>query len=937
MSLTAWRDIVTPHPDIAAGRYHQAEFAANLGEVIAGNAEKEYQDPVEFFARTYLTEGMRRLLATAVKQITGEGGEPIVQLKTAFGGGKTHSMLALYHLLSGKASVDQMEGAEDILNVAQVDELPTARFAVIVGTDLSPSRPQEVEGITVRTLWGNIAVQLGGEKGYEIVKEADEKSIAPGATDLTRLLNEFGPAIVLIDELVAYTRNIYGVSDLPAGTFDSNLTFVQALTEAVKNAKGSQLVASIPESDIEIGGDAGQAALERIQQTIGRLEGVWRPVGVDEGFEIVRRRLFSPVKDENGRDSVCRAFTQLYDENPSDFPTECRDAPYLERLRRAYPIHPELFDRLYNDWSSLENFQKTRGVLRLMAAVIHYLWINEDRSALILPGSVPLDAQNVREELLRYLPETWSTVVDKDVDGDRSEPRTIDAEFPRFGEKSAARRVARTIFMGSAPHGAGQAVRGLEDMRIRLGVVQPDEQVAVFNDATRHLTERLTHLYSRAQRYWYDTHPNLRRTVADRAAKLEPAVVEAEIVGRLRQQSQRRGDFRAVHPCPTSADVPDDSTARLVLLPPTVGHQATTQDSPALAAASEILDGRGEIPRTYRNMLIFVALDGGKWEPLESEVRRYLAWDSIIQDTEALNLDANQRQDAARGKERSHDTFSMRLNEAYSWLLVPTQEGTEPIFWETISIPGGDEKPVAKAVAKVRNDGQLIAKWSPVLLKMELDNWLWRDDPHISLKSVWEHLATYLYLSRLRDSDVLLDTVREGIKTQAFGYANSVDDTGRYSGLQFGSTEGSIYLDDASVLVKHDAAREQLEADAQQQADAERQQPSPSGIGVAAGQSPDGISVPDVAERGDETQSTRRVDPKRFYGNVNLNPIRPVRDAQQVIDEIVQHFTGLSGAAVEITMEIKATVSDGFPQDTVRTIAENCRVLNFNTHGFEDE
>lgn len=934
MALSPWREIVTPHPDVATGRYHQAEFAANLGEVIAGNADAEYQDPIEFFARTYLTAGMQRLLATAVKRITGKNGEPIVQLKTAFGGGKTHSMLALYHLLSGEARVDQMEGAEEVLKQAEVAELPIVRFAVIVGVDLNPARTQEVQGVTTQTLWGNIAAQLGGQEGYEIVQAADEKSVAPGANDLTTLLNTFGPAIILIDELVAYTRNIYGVDGLPAGSFDANLTFVQSLTEAVKNSERGQLVASIPESDIEIGGEAGQAALERIQHTIGRLEGIWRPVDADEGFEIVRRRLFSPVKNQTARDAVCRAFTQLYDENPSEFPVECRETSYLDRLRRAYPIHPELFDRLYDDWSPLDNFQKTRGVLRLMAAVIHHLWENEDRASLILPGSIPLDSPRVREELLRYLPESWNAVVDKDVDGARSEPRAIDASLPRFGEISAAQRVARTIFMGSAPHGSGQTVRGLEEMRIRLGVMQPDEQVAVFNDATRRLTERLTHLYTGAQRYWYDTHPNLRRTMEDRAAKLEPEVIEREIVRRLRQQTQRgRGDFTAVHPCPSSADVPDESKARLVILPPTTGHRARAQDSEARTAALEILDKRGDIPRTYRNMLIFVAPDTGEWESLERETRRYLAWDSIVQEVEALNLDANQRREASQGKKQSDDTVSIRLNEAYSWLLVPTQEGTDPIKWEAIRISGADDNPVAKAIAKVRNDQQLLAEWSPALLKMELDKWLWKDESHISLKRVWECLATYLYLSRLRDSDVLLDTVREGIKTKAFGYANSVDDTGQYNGLQFGSVDGSIYLEEPSVLVKPDVAAKQLEADAEEQPEAEPPQP---GFDGKEGEQSYGASG-EQAEGAGTGGTPPQAAPKRFYGTVNLDPIRAGRDAQQVIEEVVQHLTGLPGADVKITMDIEANVSDGVPEDVVRTVTENCRTLNFTTQEFEEE
>ena len=938
MPLTPWREIVTPHPDIATGRYHQAEFAANLGEVIAGNADKEYQDPTEFFARTYLTAGMRRLLATSVKQITGKDGEPIVQLKTAFGGGKTHSMLALYHLLLGNASVDEMEGAEKILNTAEVNELPTARFAVIVGTALNPSRTEKVNGITTRTLWGNIAAQLGGQDGYAIVQAADKKSVAPGANDLTTLFNQFGPAIILIDELVAYTRNIYGVNGLPAGSFDANLTFVQSLTEAVKNAERSQLVASIPESDIEIGGEAGQAALDRIQHTIGRLEGIWRPVDADEGFEIVRRRLFSPVRDQTAHDAVCRTFTQLYDENPSDFPVECRDTPYLDRLRRAYPIHPELFDRLYEDWSPLDSFQKTRGVLRFMAAVIHHLWINEDRSPLILPGSIPLDSPRVREELLRYLPESWNAVVDRDVDGDRSQPRAIDEGNTRFGEISAARRVARTIFMGSAPHGSGQAVRGLEEMRIRLGVAQPDEHVSVFNDATKRLTDRLTHLYTRAQRYWYDTHPNLRRTMEDRAAKLEPEVVETEIVRRLRQQTQRRGDFRAVHPCPASADVPDEQTARLVILPPTTGHQARSQNSEALTTASEILAKRGDIPRTYSNMLIFIAPDTGGWESLERETRRYLAWDSIVQEVEALNLDANQRREASRGKAQSNETVGTRLNDAYSWLLVPTQEGTDPIVWEEIRIPGSDDTPVTKAAAKVQNDQQLITKWSPVLLEMELNNWLWKDKPHIGLKRVWEYLATYLYLSRLRDSDVLLNTVREGIKTQAFGYANSVDDTGQYNGLQFGSTGGSIYLDDESVLVKPDVAAKQLAADAAAvKPDSPYSQPPEQPPLGKQGTAPYTTSGGQTTGAGPETPPTQAVKPKRFYGTVNLDPVRAGRDAQQVIEEVVQHLTGLPGADVEVTIEIQAKVSEGFPDDVVRTVTENCRTLRFTTQEFEEE
>ena len=708
-----------------------------------------------------------------------------------------------------------MEGAENILHDAGVDELPAARLAVIVGPDLSPSETRRVNGITVRTLWGDIAAQLGGRKAYNIVKAADENSVAPGAHVLATVFDQFGPAVILIDELVAYARNIYGVDGLPAGSFDSIMTFVQSLTEAMKRSARCQLVASIPESDIEIGGEAGQEALDRIEHTFGRLEDIWKPVGAREGFEVVRRRLFSPVDDETARDAVCRRFIRLYDENPSDFPAECREGGYLERLRQAFPIHPELFDRLYEDWSTLEKFQRTRGVLRLMAAVIHELWSHDDRSPLIMPGSIAIDAPRVREELLRYLPEGWNAVVDNDVDGTGAEPRAIDAENSRFGGISAARRVARTIFMGSAPHVRQQTARGIEDVRIRLGVAQPGEMLSVYNDATGRMTDRLTHLYTSAHRYWYDTKPNLRRTMEDRAVKLEPEDVAAEVVRRLRG-IRERGDFGAVHPCPTSEMVPDEQTARLVILPPASVHRGRQRDSAALRAANEILDKRGDSPRAFRNMLVFMAPDIDQSETLEAEVRRFLAWGSIVDDAEALNLDAHQRREASRFKTRSNDTLAMCLNETYCWLLVPTQEGTEPIQWEDTRIAGSQENPVAKAVKKVQNDGQVIKKWSPTLLKMELDKWLWKDEDekHISLKRVWECLATYLYLSRLTSSDVLLDTVKNGIQNREwFGYANSVGDNGRYEGLQFGANTGAIYLDEHSVLVKPDIASRQFLAE----------------------------------------------------------------------------------------------------------------------------
>ena len=940
--LRPWKEVARPHPDVSAGRYRQAEFAADLSQVARGRAEAEYQDPVEFFARTYLTDGMRGLTTQALRRVAKRGGEPVIQLKTAFGGGKTHSLLALYHLLRGRAPFGKLRGVADLLREAGMERAPSARVAVLVGTAINPTRerrPANLPGITIRTLWGEIAAQLAEQAGdpklFNRMRSADRKGVPPGSDMLHGLFDACGPCLILIDELVAYARKIYGVDGLPAGSFDAVQTFIQELTEAVRASRNTVLVATIPESDIEIGGDAGRETLARIEHTFGRMEAVWKPVGSEEGFEVVRRRLFLPIDDEPARDEVCRAFGALYRENGADFPAECREGRYLERLKACYPIHPEVFERLYSDWSTLERFQRTRGVLRLMAAVVHDLWVRNDASLLVLPGAVGLDAPAVRDELTRYLPEGWTPVLEGDVDGPNSGPFRVDAENPRFGQIVAARRVARTIFLGSAPHVAQQQVRGLEDVRLRLGSVQPGEQVAVFNDAASQLAERLTYLYRKGHRSWYDTRPNLRRTVAERAQQLGDDEVEREIERRVREAIRRdRGDFRGVHACPVSSgDVPDEQEARLVVLAPGVAHAGKDTGSDALEAARELLSGRGKGPRQHQNMLAFLAPDREVTEGLAQEARRFLAWRSVVRDHEALNLDAHQRREAADGEKASGETVRLRLNEAWRWLLVPVQhaspEGVSGLQWEVAQVAAGGDSIVGRVSRRMRSSEHLIVRWSPALLKMELDRWFWKDRKHVPVKQVWDALCAYCYLPRLRDRSVFEATIRAGLESgDYFGYATSVSAQGRYEGLTLGSPT-AVYLDAAGVLVKPDAARAQLEAERASAGKAAAQDGTPStDPGADSGTKPANADKPPAVQP--------RL-PRRFFGTVRLDPIRAGRDMSVVTEEVVQHLNALPGAEVEVSVEISATVSDGVTESVRRIVDENCKALRFRSHGFEAE
>ncbi len=743
--LLPWREVVTPHPDVSSGRYQQAEFAADLWQVYQNEGADEYRKPTEFFRRTFFTVGLRQLLVRGMQRLAGAGGDPVVELQTNFGGGKTHSMLALHHLCSG-APVADLPGVEDLVQEAGVPLPASVRRVVLVGTKISPGQPvKKPDGTTVRTLWGELAWQLGGKEGYALVRKADETATNPGDA-LTALFNKYAPCLILIDEWVAYARQLHEEKDLPGGTFDTQFTFAQTLSESAKAANRTLLVVSVPASDNEIGGERGKAALARLKNAIGRVEASWRPASSDEGFEIVRRRLFEPLTGDQfrQRDAVARAFSEFYGSQAQEFPPECREADYERRIKMAYPIHPEVFDRLYNDWSTLDKFQRTRGVLRLMAAVIHALWERQDGNLLIMPANVPVDDSAVLFELTRYMDDPWAPVIDRDVDGPNSLPLTLDRENPNLGRYSACRRVARTIYLGSAPT-LRAAHHGLEDRQIKLGCVQPGESAPTFGDALRRLSDRATYLYVDGKRYWYSTQPTVTRLAEDRAGQLAEHDVVEEIVRRLREEAKSRAEFAKVHACVPSSDVPNEPETRLVILGPDLPHAAKDKDSAARREAAAVLDSRGTEPRDFKNAVVFLAADATRLRDLQQAARQYLAWTSIWEEREKLNLDSFQSKQAETKRKHADDTVQAQIPEVYQWLIVPGQsDPLGEVEWTEIRLQGRDGL-AARAAKKLRNGELLLTQMGGPRLRHELDRIpLWRGD-HVSLKQLAKDMGCYLY------------------------------------------------------------------------------------------------------------------------------------------------------------------------------------------------
>lgn len=958
--LKPWREIITPHRDVAAGRLDAAEFAADLHMVSIGESTSdEYTDPKEFFRRTYLTEGLQDLLKKSVARVGGDmNATPVWNLQTNFGGGKTHSMLALWHIFSGTKLHDFPQEVVDLLAGVETKAVGgKVNRVALVGNHIDPSKGKvKDDGTHVHTIWGELAWQLGGLEAYEIVRSADEANTNPGDA-LREVISAYSPCLILIDEWVAYARQLYERNNLRAGTFDTQFTFAQTLTEAVKAVPGALLVVSIPASShrqaedgitgsaLEVGGVNGVAALDRLQNVIRRVAQQWQPARAHESFEIVRRRLF---EEPNARakaeiSAVAKQFWKFYNNHKGEFPRECADTDYERRIIEAYPIHPELFDRLYEDWSTLDRFQRTRGVLRLMSTVIHKLWVDQDAGPLIMPGSISLGNASVASELTQYLQDNWKAVIEVDVDGENSTPVQIDKERSVFGKRALARRIARTVFLGAAPTLTKQH-KGIEKQNIWLGVAIPGDVVGNFGSALHVLSERATFLYLDGERYWYDTQPSVARTAKDYAERLHPEDVWAEIAKRLRSKELKaRGDFAAVHVTEESADIPDNGECRLVILHPKFLHAKNEDSSSARTFSQQVLDTRGTSQRINRNMVVFLAGDAKRMEELNDSVREFLAWDYIFGRKDELDLTTQQIKQVETRRTNANQAVGLRIRETYYWALLPVQQAGEHITWQVEKAEGRQDWLAERVSAKLKQvDGLRVVQGASVIrgnLDRELAS-VW-DKGYISVGELWAYYCRYPYLPRLRDRDVLDAGVLAGLdgldwENTGFALAAGYDEkTGRFNDLHVPHQHGSMWqVTDGTLLVRPDLALAQYEADkaeAEARAAAREQE---------KGSTPGGGSTTTTpAGPGTETPPPPPPGPKnvRFFGVAKLNPELPQKSFTKIYSELVQHLSAVDGTELEITLEISAKNDEGFPDDKIRIVSENAKVLKFDPFGFEDQ
>ena len=937
-NLKPWREVIPPTRDVAEGAFQQAEFMADLQQVFDGRAETTiYGHPFNFFSQTYITPGLRVLMVNTLRRLAGNGGDPVIQTKTGFGGGKTHSLIALLHLaqnydalLNPPANSEHERIASEIKDIAETAGVPPERgaaaaVAVLDGAYLATSDAGVTEGgEPLNTLWSVMAYQLGGEAAYDIIGNAARQGTAPGGSQLDQLLEHVGPCLILMDELVAYARNA------TAEQRDRIYTFMQALTQSARRSRTTALVVTLPESSLETGGPTGDEALARLENILGRAEAVWEPLAVNEAFEVVRRRLFGQVIDTAERDRTCEAFASMYGNSRREYPTNVSEQRYLERMKACYPIHPEVFDRLYSDWSSIPRFQRTRGVLRMMSTCVSRIYRDQSASPLIMPGDLPLGDPQLASEFDQLLPGNWSPVL-SEIDSDNGRTDLIDGTSQRFQEVGgAARRVARAIFLGSATSGA---TRGIDRRSIHLAAIRPNEGVPRYNEVLERMVGNLYYLYHADDRYYFHAEENLNKVASDRMDALDPELVDQKIIDELKSAVGRRVE---VIVCPDgTANVPESDVVRLIVLSPTqsMSSRASEPDD-AEPAAMELLQQRGDAQRVNRNTLFFLAARKDEVRVLRDTTRTWMAWQSINSGDEDSGFQAipnltGERRRQVNGSLRAAETARRNaLVRAYRWAMAPYQPDPQQSdaytmqSWQTGTAAQDNPGDIINSTLETfRKEEALLDTLNPGALEGTLQRYYWNDSDHVRVKDLWDTLTQNVYLFRLPNRTVLERCIIAGVAEGRFGYAEGHDGNDYQGNLRFKESMDNVNLPLTGLLVN--SVMTELEQEKRMQTASEPIQ-KPDGPDIVGPQHGDpdedyGIAKP-------VTYTTR---PRQVVARKTVESDVAMYDFNQLRDEIIRNLRN-DGGDVTVEVIIRADKTYGFSESITRAVRENSAQLDLD-------
>ena len=708
--------IALPHEDVREGRLTMEVFAANLWEVFKRRAPDEYKDPETFFRKTELTQGLKNLIEVVKKRLDGKRGDPVIQLQTPFGGGKTHALIALYH---------------------KAKEWKT-RLVVIDGAAFDP---KEV------VLWEEMERQLTGK-----IKDLKGRT-SPGREKIRELLESNQPVLILMDELLQYATKAAGLKVGDSNLAAQVLAFMQELTEAVSILDRSVLVFSLPSSLLERYDESAERLFYQLQNIARRTEKIYAPVQDEEVPLIVRRRLFGDVNEAEAK-KVVEEFVD-YAEREKILPEGVEKSAYRESFMKSYPFQPEVIDILYKRWGSFPTFQRTRGVLRLLGLVTHSLM--ESKNPYIRLADFDLGNSDIRRELLTHIGPQFDSVISQDITSPESASKKVNRALGdaylsfSFGEK-----VATSIFMYSFTAGAEKGASVNEIKRSSSELTSPASIIA---DAVDKLDDSAFYLWKEKGKYFFTAQPNLNKVLLTKIEGIKDAELKNEERKLLSSHLKRERFNTYIWPI-SSRDVPDTSEMKLVIMQ---NHKK----------CKEILESCGEKPRVHRNTLIFLCPAEGERGSFENSLRKKIAWEEIDKDT-SLKLTPEQKKVVIEKLEGSKSEASEKLRELYHVILIPSKDGFKEISLgrPTFGVQINFDREVYE---RLRDEGEMVERISPLIIR---EKFLKARD-YVETTNILNSFLNTPGETRITSPDSLKESIRDGVKQGLFGLGTIEDDEPR--------------------------------------------------------------------------------------------------------------------------------------------------------------
>jgi len=773
--MTTWYDVVEPHEDIKKGDFDEAIFAAKLGDVALGKAVVDYNEPSLFFKKTYFTEGISNLLSMVYNKLKNGKGSSVVEIKTPFGGGKTHALIAIYHYIKNGSKVRSQLPQ----NLKPID----ADVAVIVGTQLNPVEGHNREGITINTIWGEIAYQIAGKKGYQQFEKNDKDRIAPGKEKLREFFEECGPFVILCDEVLQYITKARGVKYHDTNLASQTFAFLQELTETISSLHHGMLVVTLPSSYLEDYTDREEESLAKLEKVFGRIESIETPVKGEEIYSIIQRRLFSTVINEEEKSNIILKYFKHYQNQKDELPSKAKEVDYKRKMELAYPFHPEVIDILYEKWGTFSSFQRTRGVLRLLANVIEDLYNKETNIDIILPSDIRLDAPAVRQEFIKHIGSEYESIIGSDISGHEAKAIQLDKE--NKGWKHLAERISTAIFFYSFSGDKSEKGATLEN--IKFTVMHTDTITPMITEVLQRLSKSLWYINERGEMYRFSKIPNLNRMILDKKELYNETYID-EMIKIL--QKEIGNAFQTFLWPKKSEDIPDNKEIKLVILRP-----EEKEDTP-----QKWLEKKGNTFRTYKNTLIFALADSAGYGAFKEEIKTYLALKEIEHEikTDKESGLTEKTEEVTERMKRIKDDISFNTRRMYNILIIGKEKislGQPTVGKESLSNWYKIELESREKTATNLHYRFILNKFMQGKEKLETK---------IIIDQFYKDPSFVIPTSQ----EVIKHSIQQGIVEGAFGLGYIQDNKIDKDTLKFKSNipTNSISLDEGEILISKELA-----------------------------------------------------------------------------------------------------------------------------------